>query len=354
MRIGLMVGPERGRFTPRRSTASAPTPGGPRRPGFASIWVPQIPDEVRRLHDGHPRRHRDQPHRDQHRRHPGPAAHPIALALQQLSVQAVLQGRLALGHRRVHHWIVDEMLGLPYERPAARCAPTSTCSTRRSAGDGAGSVDVENDLFRRAQPDGRHRHRPDPGADRRPRADHAAASPASGPTARSSGWPTSGRSAPTWSRTSPRRPRRAGRPAPALVAGRARLRVRRRPDRGRDRSHQPRALRGRGLAELPEAPRPRRRPGRRRPPRRRRASRPSRSASAPSPTHGVTDLLRPRRADRRRPRPAHRLPRPHPRLPRVARGLALIRLPRRNHDRHPPSTSRSSTPTTTSTRPGTP
>jgi len=44
--------------------------------------------------------------------------HPIALAQQALSVQTVCGGRLALGLGVSHHWIIDEMLGLAYERAA--------------------------------------------------------------------------------------------------------------------------------------------------------------------------------------------------------------------------------------------
>ena len=43
--------------------------------------------------------------------------HPIALAQQALSIQAVCGGRLTLGLGVSHHWVIDEMLGLPYERP---------------------------------------------------------------------------------------------------------------------------------------------------------------------------------------------------------------------------------------------
>ena len=43
--------------------------------------------------------------------------HPIALAQQALSTQAVCGGRLTLGLGVSHHWVIDEMLGLPYERP---------------------------------------------------------------------------------------------------------------------------------------------------------------------------------------------------------------------------------------------
>ncbi|NED66071.1 LLM class flavin-dependent oxidoreductase, partial [Streptomyces sp. SID10244] len=46
------------------------------------------------------------------------AQHPVALARQALSAHAVADGRLALGVGPSHHWIVQDMLGLPYERPA--------------------------------------------------------------------------------------------------------------------------------------------------------------------------------------------------------------------------------------------
>ena len=44
--------------------------------------------------------------------------HPVVMAQQALSTQAVLGGRLALGLGVSHHWIIKEMLGLPYEKPA--------------------------------------------------------------------------------------------------------------------------------------------------------------------------------------------------------------------------------------------
>ena len=47
------------------------------------------------------------------------AQHPIALARQALSAHAATGGRLALGVGPSHHWIVQDMLGLPYEKPAA-------------------------------------------------------------------------------------------------------------------------------------------------------------------------------------------------------------------------------------------
>ena len=45
--------------------------------------------------------------------------HPIALAQQVLSTQAVCEGRLSLGLGVSHHWVIEEMLGLPYDKPLA-------------------------------------------------------------------------------------------------------------------------------------------------------------------------------------------------------------------------------------------
>ena len=44
--------------------------------------------------------------------------HPVAMAQQALSNQAVCEGRFTLGLGPSHHWIVTDMLGLPYDRPA--------------------------------------------------------------------------------------------------------------------------------------------------------------------------------------------------------------------------------------------
>jgi F420-dependent oxidoreductase-like protein len=72
--------------------------------------------------------------------------HPIALAQQVLSTQAACAGRLTLGLGVSHHWIIDEMLGMPYEHPAL----TMRCylDVLDQALAGPGRVDVENDLFR--------------------------------------------------------------------------------------------------------------------------------------------------------------------------------------------------------------
>jgi F420-dependent oxidoreductase-like protein len=58
----------------------------------------------------------------------------------------VCGGRLSLGLGVSHHWIVEEMLGLPYERPLR----TMRCylDVLDQAFAGPGPVDVENEMFR--------------------------------------------------------------------------------------------------------------------------------------------------------------------------------------------------------------
>jgi F420-dependent oxidoreductase-like protein len=145
MQIGLMVGPERGRYRSKverlRSDALWAEEAG-----LHSVWIPQIPDEfdaltaativgevTNRIEIGtavvpvQPR-------------------HPVALAQQALSVQAVCEGRLALGLGVSHHWIIDEMMGMPYERPLRTMGAYLDVLDKALAGPGP--VDVENEIFR--------------------------------------------------------------------------------------------------------------------------------------------------------------------------------------------------------------
>ena len=72
--------------------------------------------------------------------------HPIAMAQQALANQAVCEGRFTLGLGPSHHWIVTDMLGLAYERPARLMR--NYLEVLNAAFAGPGAVDVENDDFR--------------------------------------------------------------------------------------------------------------------------------------------------------------------------------------------------------------
>jgi F420-dependent oxidoreductase-like protein len=144
MRIGLMIGPERGRYRTKVERLVADARWA-ETAGLATVWIPQIPDEfdaltaatvvggaTSRLEVGtavvpvQPR-------------------HPIALAQHILSVQAVCDGRLAVGLGVSHHWIIDEMLGLAYEHPVATMRAYLDVLDRALVGPGP--VDVENERF---------------------------------------------------------------------------------------------------------------------------------------------------------------------------------------------------------------
>lgn len=145
MRIGVLVGPERGRYGTKVERLRADIAWA-EDAGFASVWLPQIPDEFDALTMA------AIAGLDTSRIEIGTAVvpvqprHPIALAQQALSVQAVTRGRLALGLGVSHHWIIDEMLGLPYERQAATMRAYLDVLDR--AFHGPGPVDVENEFFR--------------------------------------------------------------------------------------------------------------------------------------------------------------------------------------------------------------
>ena len=145
MRIGLMTGPERGRYRHKVAQLVADAEAA-ERAGFTSLWVPQIPGDFDPLIAialmG----------RATERIELGTAVlpiqtrHPIAMAQELLSVQAVCQGRFAPGLGVSHHWVIEDMLGLPYERPAHQMR--NYLEVLNAALRGPGEVHVENDGYR--------------------------------------------------------------------------------------------------------------------------------------------------------------------------------------------------------------
>jgi F420-dependent oxidoreductase-like protein len=145
VRIGVMVGPERGRYATKVDRLRADGRWA-EDAGFASVWVPQIPDdfdaltaaaligaETARIEVGTAVV-------------PVQVRHPIALAQQALSAQAVCGGRLTLGLGVSHHWIVDDMLGLSFDRPVGLLR--DQLDVLDQALTGPGPVDVENERYR--------------------------------------------------------------------------------------------------------------------------------------------------------------------------------------------------------------
>jgi F420-dependent oxidoreductase-like protein len=149
MRLGLQVSADRGRYATKVEKLQADARWADEA-GLDSVWTPQIPDEfdvmtaaallaaaTTRIEIGtaivpiQPR-------------------HPIVLAQQALSVQAISGGRFTLGLGVSHHWIIKDMLGLPYERQATsmRCY----LDVLDQALAGPGLVEVDNELFTIRQP----------------------------------------------------------------------------------------------------------------------------------------------------------------------------------------------------------
>jgi F420-dependent oxidoreductase-like protein len=139
-----MIGAERGDMA-RKVTKLASDIGWAESAGLDTAWMPQVPDDfdcltMVSLMAAHSSRIELGTAVV-----PLQAQHPIALARQALSTHAVAGGRLALGVGPSHHWIIRDMLGLPYEKPAAYTR--DYLQVLNTAIAGPGSVDVENDSF---------------------------------------------------------------------------------------------------------------------------------------------------------------------------------------------------------------
>jgi F420-dependent oxidoreductase-like protein len=144
-----MVGPERGRYSTKVDRLRADARWA-EEAGLASIWTPQIPDELDALTAAVVMGIETSRIEIGTAVVPIQTRHPIALLQQALSTQAVLEGRLALGIGVSHHWIVEDMLGLSYARPLGDMRAVLDVLDQGLAGPG--SIDVDNDVFHIHQP----------------------------------------------------------------------------------------------------------------------------------------------------------------------------------------------------------
>ena len=136
-----MIGPERGRYREKVARLVEHAQSA-EEAGYTSIWVPQVPDDfdaltavalmgtaTSRVELGTAVM-------------PIQTRHPVAMAQQALSNQAVCEGRFTLGLGPSHHWIVEDMLGLTYDRPARLVR--NYLEVLNAALAAPGPVDVEN------------------------------------------------------------------------------------------------------------------------------------------------------------------------------------------------------------------
>jgi 5,10-methylenetetrahydromethanopterin reductase len=144
MRLGVMIGAERG-DSARKVVKLLSDIEWAESAGMDTAWIPQVPNDFDALTMVALMASRTSRIELGTAVVPLQAQHPIALARQALSVHAVAGGRLALGVGPSHHWIVADMLGLPYEKPAAYTR--DYLQVLNAAIAGPGPVDVENDSF---------------------------------------------------------------------------------------------------------------------------------------------------------------------------------------------------------------
>ncbi|MFF5141539.1 TIGR03564 family F420-dependent LLM class oxidoreductase [Streptomyces sp. NPDC013157] len=144
MRIGVMIGPERGDSARKVSRMIADVEWA-ESAGLDTAWVPQVPSDFDALTAVALMGARTSRIELGTAVVPLQAQHPVALARQALSAQAATGGRLALGVGPSHHWIVQGMLGLPYERPAG--LTRDYLDVLDAARSGPGPIDVENATY---------------------------------------------------------------------------------------------------------------------------------------------------------------------------------------------------------------
>jgi F420-dependent oxidoreductase-like protein len=140
-----MIGPEKGQYREKvdRMVAAAVTA---EREGFASIWVPQVPNDFDAMTAIALMGQATQRVELGTAVMPIQTRHPVAMAQQALANQAICNGRFTLGLGPSHHWIVEDMLGLEYDKPAALVR--DYVEVLNVAFAGPGPVDVENERFR--------------------------------------------------------------------------------------------------------------------------------------------------------------------------------------------------------------
>lgn len=144
MRIGVMVGPEQG-DTARKVDRMLKDVEWAENAGLDTVWVPQIPTDFDALTAVALMGTRTSRIEIGTAVVPLQAQHPVHLVRQALSTHAALGGRLALGVGPSHHWIVQDMLGLPYEKPAK--FTRDYLEVLAAIKELPGSIDVENDTF---------------------------------------------------------------------------------------------------------------------------------------------------------------------------------------------------------------
>src|SRR5579859_1981558 len=144
-----MIGPERGDTT-RKVRRLLEDVAWAESAGLPTAWVPQVPSDMDALHMISLLGMSTARIELGTAVVPLQAQHPVALARQALTAHAIAGGRLTLGLGPSHHWIVTDMLGLPYSKPAAYTRDylqVLDAAWKACDEDGTRSIDVKNDTF---------------------------------------------------------------------------------------------------------------------------------------------------------------------------------------------------------------
>src|ERR1700688_1046083 len=110
-----MIGPEKGRYGDKVTRLVADARAA-EAAGFTSIWVPQVPNDFDAMTAVALMGSATTRVELATAVVPIQTRHPVATAQQALSTQAVCEGRFTLGVGPSHHWIVEDMLGLSYDK----------------------------------------------------------------------------------------------------------------------------------------------------------------------------------------------------------------------------------------------
>ncbi len=145
MRVGLMVGSDKERTRAERLAGLIADGAAAESAGFATLWMPQVPgyldamtavaligQATERIEIGTAVV-------------PIQTRHPMIMAQQALTTQVACGGRFTLGIGPSHHWIVNGQLGLPYDRPARLMG--DYLDVLDAAFAGPGTVDVDNESY---------------------------------------------------------------------------------------------------------------------------------------------------------------------------------------------------------------
>src|SRR6476646_1566788 len=146
MRLGLMLGSDRDLPSGERLPAWIDSARAADEAGYASMWITQIPgylDALTAIALMRPQTSRIELATSVV---PIQTRHPVAMAQQVLTTQIACGGRVTLGLGPSHHWVIEDQLGLPYERPAHLVR--NYLEVLSAALAGPGNVDVENDVYR--------------------------------------------------------------------------------------------------------------------------------------------------------------------------------------------------------------